>query len=327
MKLAVFYIRQTFAGWPSLGGYTQAFKRLGHKILDLPLPGNQVRNAELLRGYLPPIDKLNECEAVICFSYEYVQPWLEAVYGFDEWEKVKVPIIGRFDEAIMDRRDLNLPDRMPILLKWASHYSFPAWQDANRFGGQYLPFATDRTMFFPINNSPKLYNVGFIGSMYQPRIDYLEKLAEHVPNDVTFHAGPVIAQDLSGVLEPESTRLLAQNYRSIKVFFCLPALDKLIVTKIFDVMGCGSFVLAPRLPGEAAKNCEIFKADEEIAYYEQGYFAKNAEQIKYWLTHDEERERVARAGCKKVLAEYTLDTMIGCLLLVLGEKAKLACTA
>jgi Glycosyl transferases group 1 len=312
MKLAIFYIRQSLAGWYTLGGYVKALKKMGHTVLDCALPANQIRGVSQLRSLLPDIEQLATCDAVVSFYHEYAQPWLKAIYGIEPWQKLieNVPIIARFDESVAARRDLNLPARMPELLAWANRYSFPAAQDAEKFGGAWHPFGADRTMFHVEHQQAKLYDVGFIGSMYQPRINYLAEFAKHTDSSVTFHCSPVWVRDLGGIREPDSTRLLVENYRALKIFFCLPPLSQLIVAKVFDVMACGTFVMYPKLPGDAAKNLTLFEDGKHIAYYDQGYMIKNFEQIKYWLEHEKEREDIARAGCYKVTHEHTLERMI-----------------
>ena len=77
---------------------------------------------------------------------KYTQPWLAKLYGAENWKLVKTPVIARFDESF-DRNDIGLPARWDELKEWATHFSFPAHQDAKRYGGQFLPFAADTTIF------------------------------------------------------------------------------------------------------------------------------------------------------------------------------------
>jgi glycosyltransferase involved in cell wall biosynthesis len=209
-----------------------------------------------------------------------------------------------------------LPARLPELKSWAKYFYFPATQDADQFGGTWMPFGIDTTMFNPALNpaggheTDKKYNLGFIGSLYQSRKNYLEKLSAGAGDDLSFNLGQVFVQDLSGVLPKESTLLLAENYRQIKVFFCLPPISRLIIEKVFEVMACGTFVMYPKLPGAAAENLSIFEHGKEIVYYEPGYMADNIKQIRYYLAHEDEREHIAAAGCKKVHELYRLDKML-----------------
>jgi len=304
------------ACWYAIGGYHETLTRMGYDVLNCPFPGNAVQNVDYVRLHMPSVEGLNKCDMVCSMYHEYTQPWLAAVYGWENWSKIKVPIIARFDES-MDRNDLGLPARVPELLKWASHYSFPAAQDAKKYGGQWLPFGADTTIFKPHleDEHGKVYNVkvwelGFIGTMYPDRKRYLDKLIQHMPPNLTFRYGPVIVQDLSGIRERESTELLADNYRSLKMFFCLPPISRLIVEKVFDVMACGTFVLYPRLFGESEENLQVFEDRKHLVYYSFGYFADNAKQIVHYLQNDEERAKIAKAGCELVHKKYTLEGML-----------------
>ena len=323
MKIAIFYPKNVLASWYTLGGYRQALEAMGHNVVDCQLPGNEPHSIEQIRAMLPNIQELNVCDVVISFFHEYTQRWLEAIYG-DNWMHRKFPVIARFDES-MDRLDLGLPKRVPELLKWADFYSWPAAQDAERFGGDWLPFGADVTKFCPSKTRWRepnfLYGLAFIGSMYKLRLDYLQRLSECVPNDVTFHCGQCLVQDLSGIRGEQSTWLLSENYRQIKVFFCLPPMSRLLVCKVFEVMGSGTFLMYPKLPGNTAKNLEIFEDGKHLVYYEPGSMMENAEQIKYWLKHDREREQIALAGCQLVHEKYTLKHMLDRLLAPVGVAA------
>src|SRR6185369_12831684 len=102
MKIANFYIRNTFAGWYAVGGYNLALDRLGLSFYDVPFPGNQVQSIEHVMKQVPSLELLKECDCILIHSFEYVQPWLAAIYG-PAWKELKVPIIARFDES-MDRQ-------------------------------------------------------------------------------------------------------------------------------------------------------------------------------------------------------------------------------
>jgi glycosyltransferase involved in cell wall biosynthesis len=292
---------------------------MGHEVIECSLPGNQPHDIVPLRAKLPTIAQLAACDAVISFYHEYTQAWLAALYGLESWSAITDRVIARFDES-MDRTDLNLPGRLPELLLWAKHCSFPAAQDAKKYGGQWQPLAADTTMFqnddaliLAGGRPEKKYGAAFVGQLYGPRLEYARRMAQH-PEQITLQCGQVGVQELDGMREPESTHLLAKIYRQIKVFFCLPPLSRLIVGKVCEVMACGTFVMYPRLPGEAAANLSVFEDGKHIVYYEHGYIRENVKQIKRWLEHDEERESIARAGCRKVREELSLERMLDQLL-------------
>ena len=310
MKVVAYFIRNTLAGWFANGGYQRALERMGHDVTVCAFPRNAVHDVDAVRENAPSLATLADCDVILSLYHEYTQPWLEAVYGFEAWQKLAPKVVARFDES-MDRTDLDLPRRVPELLKWASHYSFPAVQDAKKYGGEWHSYGADCEMFFPIyQNEGKAYDVAFIGSLYQIRMEYLKRLAESVQGRMPFHCGSVGVQTLGGMRQPESTQLLAEEYRKIKVFFCLPPMSRLIVAKVFDVMACGTFVMYPRLPGELRENLSIFEDKKHIVYYEPGHFRENGKQIARWLADDSGRESIARLGCQLVREKYTLENML-----------------
>lgn len=288
---------------------------MGHEIREVAFPGNEVRLTEQLRASLPSVEDLNSYDVLLCTYFEYLQPWLQATYG-DTWQQIRVPIVARFDES-MDRTDLGLPTRIPELKKWAAYFSFPAAQDAKKFGGDWHPFGADTEIFHPIDYASAIrvtalhsMDVGFIGSMYPNRQAYLQKLLQHLRPDILFRYGNVFVQDLDGPRQPESTYVLADNYRRLKIFFCLPPLSRLVVEKVFDVMACDTLVLYPRLYGDAEVNLSLFEHEREIVYYDVGYFANNAKQVHFFLDHKREREGIARAGGELIRSKYTLEALL-----------------
>lgn len=328
MKIALFVIRNFLACHYSLFGYRETLERMGHTVIECGFPSNAVQNWDQVPA--PTTEQLFECDIVLSTYHEYVHPWLEKKYTFAQWQSLmkKVPVLARFDES-MDRGDLWLPHRLPTLKQWATHYSFPAAQDAEKYGGEWLPYGADTTIFKPplryrdtsmseltdkpdrvCDGSEKKYEVGFIGTLYPKRHEYLMKLIQHIGKKTTFHSGNVVVQDIGGIAERETTERLALNYRQIQIFFCLPPMSRLLVEKIFDVMACDTMVMYPRFPDDAEKNLTIFEDEKHIVYYELGFFANNGKQIRYYLEHPEEVERIARAGGELVRAQYTLEGML-----------------
>lgn len=318
MKIALFTIHNLLACHFALFGYRETLERMGHEVLNCSFPSNTVQNWDQVP--VPSIEQLLECDAIFSTYHEYVQPWLEKKYTFAQWDMLMahVPVLARFDES-MDRGDLWLPHRLPTLKRWATHYSFPAAHDAEKYGGEWLPYGADTTIFHPpshkdLNKFEKKYDLAFIGTLYPKRHEYLEKLIRHVGKGTVFYCGNVIVQDLNGINERETTERLALNYRQIKIFFCLPPMSRLLVEKIFDVMACDTMVMYPRFPDDAKKNMTLFEDEKHIIYYDLGFFSNNGKQIRYYLDHPEETNRIARTGGEFVRSKYTLEQMLQAML-------------
>lgn len=74
--------------------------------------------------------------------------------------------------------------------------------------------------------------------------------------------------------------------------------------RIFDIMGCGGFVLTnyqPELP-------ELFAIGSEVAAY--GSLEEAKDMAAYYLEHEKERKEVAENGYQKILSHYTYPTRL-----------------
>ncbi|MDE6744356.1 MAG: glycosyltransferase [Lachnospiraceae bacterium] len=74
--------------------------------------------------------------------------------------------------------------------------------------------------------------------------------------------------------------------------------------RIFDILGCGGFLLTNYQQElgelyEIGKDVEVFTSKEELA-----------DKAAYYLTHDEERQKIARNGYEKTRALHTYETRI-----------------
>ena len=69
--------------------------------------------------------------------------------------------------------------------------------------------------------------------------------------------------------------------------------------RIFDIMGCGGFVLSNYQP----ELSELFTLGEDLAMYSSPEELK--EQVAYYLEHETERKEIAQNGFEKVKTYYT----------------------
>lgn len=76
-----------------------------------------------------------------------------------------------------------------------------------------------------------------------------------------------------------------------------------VTRRIFEGMACGRMVLTDRLPEETRLH-ELFTDNEDIVYYDNSQDA--IDKIKYFSTHDKERETIALNGFNKVMSKHTV---------------------
>lgn len=71
--------------------------------------------------------------------------------------------------------------------------------------------------------------------------------------------------------------------------------------RIYETLGRGGFLIHPYIPGIEKE----FTDKEHVVFYEYGNFNQLKELIDYYLTHDDERELIRKAGHNLVKNNYT----------------------
>jgi hypothetical protein len=147
--------------------------------------------------------------------------------------------------------------------------------------------------------------VGSMSSFHANRIELLEGLCESVNLDVwgevfgslprrssikNRHHGSAWGADMFRILRDSRITInhhigIAENYANNM--------------RLYEATGVGALLLT-----DAKKNLsEIFKIDKEVVSYSTP--AECKEKILYYLSHDKERDEIARAGQRRTLTEHT----------------------
>jgi spore maturation protein CgeB len=90
-------------------------------------------------------------------------------------------------------------------------------------------------------------------------------------------------------------------------------LDRGLNVRAFELPACGVFQLLQRVPSVD----EIFEVGKEIVCF--GSKEEMLDKIKYYLAHDEERERIATAGRLRVLRDHTWSSRVKQMLQYMSE--------
>jgi len=106
--------------------------------------------------------------------------------------------------------------------------------------------------------------------------------------------------NLSNSSDPDM-RLRARIYRLLKRIDESAPRRSQITGRTFEVPGSGGFLLTDRVPHLE----DYFELDKEVGVFEST--DELVEQVGWWLAHPQEREAVAEAGYRRVLAEHTYD--------------------
>ncbi len=94
------------------------------------------------------------------------------------------------------------------------------------------------------------------------------------------------------------------NLSKINMNITLHSITEGIPLRVFDIMGAGGFVLSNYQP--AIK--EEFEIDKEIVVYRD--FDEMEEKIRYYLSHEDDRQRIAANGYKAVSERFNNEKQI-----------------
>ena len=224
---------------------------------------------------------------------EWYDHILYSRYG-RSWLELSVTKVAWYAEsAYRDDRSFDFA-RCQLL---ANLHYFPAVQDAKEFGGQWLPFGADRSLFHPMAGE-RVYEAAFLGSLYQKRLNYIRDIGFPLAILPPVHADSPV----------HSFHLLAKAYNSMKIFVNMPAYSRLLVTKVTEVMACQTMLITPAIDHPSGlQNMKQFEDGKHLVYYDQNRPQELSEILEYFRTHPDEREAIAAAGCEEVVKRHTLE--------------------
>jgi glycosyltransferase involved in cell wall biosynthesis len=139
---------------------------------------------------------------------------------------------------------------------------------------------------------PRIYDVGFVGNLTRAhRVSARGRRLDLIASRFTTNDFRV------RYLPAEVGRVYSQ---SRIVFNTSIAGD--VTMRLFEGAACGALVLTDAVANGLA---DLFKVGEEIVTYADD--PDLLDKIAHYLTHDTERDRIAQAGQRRVLAEHTYE--------------------
>ena len=150
---------------------------------------------------------------------------------------------------------------------------------------RWLPHAAE-PLAYPKTEVINKYDISFIGNMGAiNRVNFLDAMFKEFPN---FFYGRRLFNEAALI------------YNESKIVLNLSILDD-INMRVFEVLCSGSFLLTNELPTQGL----LFKDGVHLVTYKD---TKDAiEKTKYYLAHDEERNKIAQAGFDLVRKLHTYD--------------------
>lgn len=227
-----------------------------------------------------------------------------------EIKKYTGKIVGEISSPIMmPEENLKCYD---LLLSSLPHY-------VEKFQGIgiksfYLPYAFESTILGRINKQKRNYNCVYIGSLSRDvdKVTFLEKVAQKANVDFWGYAQPPLDKS-----SPIMQRYKGQAWGidMFKIF----AQSKIVINRhtekigkhyeskyannmrLYEATGMGAMLIT-----DFKENLgELFKIGKEVETYNS--LEELVEKINYYLKHDEEREKIARAGQERTLKDHTYE--------------------
>jgi glycosyltransferase involved in cell wall biosynthesis len=161
----------------------------------------------------------------------------------------------------------------------------------------WLPHAAE-PQAYPNIEIIKKYDVGFVGHVQESenyngitRIEALDRLFKEFPNFYYGSRHPAFPN--KNLFEDA-----AKRFSESKIVFNISIKDD-INMRVFETLSTGSFLLTNWIPSLG----ELFDDGKHLVTYRT--LDEMVEKAKYYLEHDEEREKIAKAGYEEFIKKHT----------------------
>jgi len=157
----------------------------------------------------------------------------------------------------------------------------------------WLPHAVEPQAYPKIDLLTKKYDVCFVGHVNsENRVDALDRLFKEFPN---FYYGQRLFEDA------------ARKFAESKIVFNIAMTDD-INMRCFEVMATGSFLLTNWIPTIG----DLFEDGKHLVLYRS--LDEMVDKARYYLAHDDEREKIAQAGYQEVISKHKIQDRVNVML-------------
>lgn len=157
----------------------------------------------------------------------------------------------------------------------------------------WLPHAVEPQAYPKFDLLTKKYDLCFVGHVSSKnREDALDRMFSEFPN---FYYGQQLFENA------------ARKYAESKVVFNI-AMKEDVNMRCFEVLATGSFLLTDWVPSID----DIFEDGKHLVLYRT--MDEAVDKAKYYLAHDEEREKIAQAGYEHVIKNHTIQHRVNVIL-------------
>ena len=158
------------------------------------------------------------------------------------------------------------------------------------------------------SNLPLIFSTTVLGFKVaaQMRVGYLNTLSKK--HDVTIYSNSDTTQvpfcKSLGSVDYWTMLPIVFNKSKINLNFTIPNIKSGVPLRVWDVLASGGFLMT----NFTAELLDFFEPDRELVIFESE--RELVEKCSYYLEHEDERERIAAAGCDKVRKYHTLKSRV-----------------
>lgn len=274
------------SAWSCAEGMVRTFAALGFDTIDC---GNPLRSEVA-------IERLRDVDLIVLMAPEWYHHGLTQRYG-DAWQRLPAAKVAWYAESFhRDDRDFDFAAVKDL----ADIHYFPARQDAQEFGGHWLPFGVDTEIFYP-KPVPKRFDVAFLGQLYAKRLEYVQRITVPITH-------------IQSVSDPDpalSFAKLAEAYSMVRIFVNLPAYSRLLVTKVTEVMACRTLLITPEIDHPSgAGNLKQFSHGRTLLYYPPDRPETIGDLVAEVLSTPGTLERMSEDGFRDVHDHHSLTVRV-----------------
>jgi hypothetical protein len=212
-------------------------------------------------------------------------------------------LVGEMSYPIPKGLDLRAFD---LILSAAPHY-VDRLREAG-FNAEFLRLAFEPSVLARLNNQAKTHGVVFVGSVsghHEQRVRVLEEVSRRVPLTCwgAYASDLPLDSPLHGTLRPplwgyDMYRQLQRAKIALNIHVDV-AENYAGNMRLYESTGVGAMLVTDWKPNLH----KLFELGKEVVAYRSP--AECAELVEYFLSHDEEREEIARAGQERTLRDHT----------------------
>ena len=285
--------------------FKKAFQRLGHRVYWIKYLK--------LRSYLGEKAATALVDKLMSISRPDLLFFHARDISFDLLlrAKLRMPVVMYYDDCISgsSRRfeEVIKQGQQADIMYLTNRGEVPVYRERG-VNARFITGGCDPTGHRVVDNTDPFYqsDVAFIGKPNTPeRAECMQMLAKKF--DLKLWGSGWEQYGLSAA----ATDVYASEYRKIcagaKIILGWnidPTIDLYFSNRTWYTLGCGGFLLTAYTPSLE----ELFGRGKELDWFES--VGECRDKIEYYLQHDEERRKIAKAGYQLAHNEYSYDKMV-----------------